>query len=271
MDDFAALARLIDALRPWLGQVVLVGGWAHRLHRFHPLAHPPAYAPLRTRDVDVAFSPTMALDGDIAAALKAARFEEEFSGEHMPPITYYRLGDEQGEFYAEFLAPLHGNGYTRDGQPDVTVTKAGVTAQKLRHLDVLLEEPWTVRLDLALGVPLAQPADVRIANPASFVAQKLLIQKHRSDEKQAQDALYIHDTLELFANELETLNALWRERLKGTLMPTTVKELERVIQERFGTVTDVIRSATRKPQDRTLRPERMQQACAAGLEEIFLP
>lgn len=56
MDDLTALARLIEAIRPWLGHLVFVGGWAHRLHRFHPLAHPPAHQPIRTRDVDLAIA-----------------------------------------------------------------------------------------------------------------------------------------------------------------------------------------------------------------------
>jgi len=34
VEDFEAFARLVTALRPWLGQLVVVGGWAHRLHRF---------------------------------------------------------------------------------------------------------------------------------------------------------------------------------------------------------------------------------------------
>ncbi len=41
MEDLAALARLVEALRPWMSQLVLAGGWAHRLHRFHPLASAP--------------------------------------------------------------------------------------------------------------------------------------------------------------------------------------------------------------------------------------
>jgi hypothetical protein len=84
MDDFAAFARLLDALRPWLGHLVVVGGWAHRLHRFHPLAHVPAHAPVRTKDADIAFSDSVPLSGDIATALKAADFHEEFLGEHTP-------------------------------------------------------------------------------------------------------------------------------------------------------------------------------------------
>jgi len=30
-DDFVSFSRLIIALDPWLDQVVIVGGWAHRL------------------------------------------------------------------------------------------------------------------------------------------------------------------------------------------------------------------------------------------------
>ena len=33
MQDFA---RLIQALDPWLDQLVVIGGWAHRLYRIHP-------------------------------------------------------------------------------------------------------------------------------------------------------------------------------------------------------------------------------------------
>jgi hypothetical protein len=38
--DIEHFARLIDTLHPWLDQVVIIGGWAHRLYRLHPLAQP---------------------------------------------------------------------------------------------------------------------------------------------------------------------------------------------------------------------------------------
>ena len=146
MDDFAAFARLLDALRPWLDQLVIIGGWAHRLHRFHPSAHVPAHKPVRTKDADVAFSLSTPLKGDIGAALKAADFHEESSVEFTPPVTEYRLGDDGDGFFAEFLVPLRGSGVKRNGQPDATTARAGVTAQKLRHLELLLESPWIVRV-----------------------------------------------------------------------------------------------------------------------------
>jgi len=268
VDDFAAFACLLDALRPWLGHVVIVGGWAHRLHRFHPLSHAPAYASIRTRDADIAFSVTDLLTGDIAAAMKAAGFQEDFSGDHAPPITQYRLGADDQGFVAEFLALLYGSGLKRNGQPDATVARAGVTAQKLRYVDVLLLRPWAVRLTKELGVPAECPTDVRLANPVSFIAQKLLIQKYRKPDKKAQDALYIHDTLELFGGELPALRALAQD-IRPALHDKTARAIESLHREQFGAITDVIRTAARIPQDRVVTPERMQAACAYGLGEIF--
>jgi hypothetical protein len=269
MDDVVAIARLIDALRPWREHLVIVGGWAHQLHRLHPWASPPAYLPLRTKDADVAFSLGAAPTGDIRAALKAAGFREVLSGDHHPPVAEYRLGGENEGFFAEFLAPLKGSGLRRNGTEDATVVRAGVTAQKLRHLDTLLEQPWTVRLPAKGDVPLGTPADVLIANPVSFIAQKLLIRKLRKPDKQAQDALYIHDTLELFARTRDELGRLWRQEIRTKLHPNTVREIERLHLEQFGSVTDVIRRAARMPVGRSLTPTLMQATCAYGLQEIF--
>ena len=183
MDELAAMGRLIDALRPWLGKLVIVGGWAHRLHRLSPLASLPAYQPVLTLDADVAFSLGEPPEGDIAAALKAADFREHLSGDHEPPVSHYTLGEEKQGFYAEFLAPLTGSAVKRNAA-DATVRRAGVTAQKLRHLDLLLLEPIVVRLERRDGMPLEEPANVRLANPVSFVAQKLLIQHLRAPGKQ---------------------------------------------------------------------------------------
>ncbi|CAA9350099.1 MAG: hypothetical protein AVDCRST_MAG68-3629 [uncultured Gemmatimonadetes bacterium] len=269
VDDLASMGRLLDALQPWLDHLVVVGGWAHRLHRFHPWASPPAYLPLRTRDADIAFSSTAPLVGDIGEALKASGFKEELSGEHIPPIARYVLGREDEGFYAEFLAPLRGSGTRRHGAPDATLSKAGVTAQRLRHLDLLLAGPWTIGLDTALGLPLRERAEVRLPNPVSFIAQKLLIQRYRPVGKQAQDTLYIHDTLELFAREMEALRGIWQDELCPALPTRTVTSIERLSRERFGEVTDVIRMAARIPADRSIAPGRLQAACALGLEEIF--
>jgi hypothetical protein len=269
MNDLAAFARLLDALRPWLNELVIVGGWAHRLHRFHSLAHPQTYAVVGTKDADVAFSAGTSFDGDIAAALRRAGFREDLSGDHRPPITQYRLESEDDGFSAEFLVPLLGSEIKRGGRRDVTLATAGITAQKLRHLDLLLLETWHVRLSRDVEVPVAGPVDVRLPNPASFIAQRILIYKERAPSRRAQDALYIHDALELFGGELPLLRSLWRERIRPSIHDRTARLLERSRHEQFDSVTDVIRNAARIPQDRILRPQRFQATCAYGLEEIF--
>lgn len=269
MEEFRAFARLVDALRSWVGHLVIVGGWAHRLHRFHPLASAPAYLPLRTRDADLALSIGAPLDGDIGAALDKAGFREGLSGEHTPPITHYRLGDEDGGFHAEFLAPLKGDGLKRDGRADVTVSKAGITAQKLRHVDLLLTVPWTVHVGPKNEVPVKTPVNLLIANPVSFVVQKLLIHKYRKGDKKAQDVLYIHDTLELFGASLDQLRAVWTNDVRPGMPPKTAKTATTIATELFREVTDTIREAARIPQDRQLTPEGVRAVCEYGLSEIL--
>jgi hypothetical protein len=269
VEDLEAFGRLIMALRPWLAQVVVVGGWAHRLHRFHPLANPAAHLPLRTRDADVAFPLDAELTGDIQAALGRAGFVQELFGDLVPPATHYRLGEEDAGFYAEFLTPLHGSGLKRRGAPDATVARAAVTAQKMRYLEVLLVHPWSVRAGLAEGVPAATDLDVRVPNPVSFIVQKLLIHSDRRPGKRAQDVLYIHDTLELFGGSLDELRRLWRDIVRPTMPARTAKRAETLARDLFGRVTDAIREAARIPQDRRLAAEDVRRACAYGLAEVF--
>jgi hypothetical protein len=269
VNDFAAFARLIEALGPWLNQLVIVGGWAHRLYRFDRLAQPLPYRPLMTKDADVAFASNAPLTGDIGAALAGAGFEQKLSGEHIPPITEYKLGGEEQEFSAEFLTPLLGDGLKRDGSNDVTVKKAGITAQKLRYLELLLISPWSVQVSPAADVPVKYAVSVTIPNPVAFIAQKLLIHGRRRPDKRPQDVLYIHDTLDLFGHELPALHTIWQHEIKPHLPSRTAKMIDRLRRELFAMITDVHRSAARIPQDRRLTPDRLQAACAYGLEEVF--
>lgn len=238
------------------------------LHRLHALAGAPTHPPVRTRDVDVALSLHAPLPGDVGEALGRAGFGRTFLGEDAPPVTHYHLEDDAG-FYAEFLAPLQGGTFTRRGRRDVTVQRAGITAQKLRHLDVLLVAPWSVRVGHGVDVPLEPSADVLIPNPVSFVVQKLLIREQRRPDKRAQDLLYIHDTLELFGGALEELGAAWRDQVRPALPGRTAKRAETRARALFENVTDEIREAARIPEARRLSPETLRAAGEYGLEQIL--
>jgi hypothetical protein len=268
VEDLEAFARLVTALRPWLGQLIVVGGWAHRLHRFHRGANAPAHLPLRTRDTDLAFSPDDEFSGDVRKALTDAGFTEQQFGDDAPPATHYGLGEEHDGFYAEFLTPLFGSEAKR-GKRDATVRTAGITAQKLRYLDILLVKPWSVRVGPEREVPITADVELFVANPTSFIVQKLLIHSDRPPHKKAQDILYIHDTLELFGGSLGELRRQWHEEVRPAMPSKTARRAEAVARELFAEVTDTIREAARVPQDRRLAPENVQRACEYGLGEIL--
>jgi Nucleotidyltransferase len=162
--DLQAFARLIESLTPWLDQVVIIGGWAHRLHRLHPAAQTLDYAPLTTLDADVALPIELKVEGqDIYQRLQANGFQAQFLGENKPPSTHYHLTAERGEFYAEFLTPLVGSARERGCKSKGTIQLGGVVSQNLRHLELLLHAPWTVILSRASGFPLEGEKSILVA------------------------------------------------------------------------------------------------------------
>lgn len=270
MSDLTEFARLAVALEPWRKRTVFVGGWAYRLFRYHSLAYPPSYAALFTEDADIAFHSRepLALDGDIKEALRCAGFNETLLGEFQPPVAKYVLGDEAHGFYAEFLTPLTGSGIKRNGKPDATSVHAGISAQKLRHLEVLLHEPWVVNVPAADSGISKAIQDLRIPNPVSFIVQKVLIRDLRAKEKRSQDVLYIHDAFELFAASMDELTPLW-ESLKRSLTGKQRLSVKTAAKEMFEEITDTLREAAAIPSDRRPQPEDMLKLCQYGFGELF--
>lgn len=267
MNDLAPFIKLVQAVAPWESQLLFVGGWAHRLYRLHPDAAPLAYQPLATLDADLAFAQRERLEGDIRAALQARGFEQQLTGNHHPPVSRYTLGDSSEGFYAEFLTPLIGPAFTREGRPLSTVGLSGITAQRLRYLDLLFLSPWSVTLTEDWGAEY--PLQIRLPNPVVFIAQKLLIHDDRAPQKQSQDLLYIHDTLELFAARLDELHDLWHNEVRPQVDPAWARRLLQVRDATLGTLNDRMRNAARIPQDRNLDPERMRAMCLAALGEML--
>lgn len=158
MTDFdkAGFGRVIRTLAPYLDDIVFVGGWAQRLFRLHPLAASTAPAPLMTLDADIAAPIALSNRGrTLRELLLGAHFVENLSGSESPPKTKYQL-DAASSVYVEFITPLLGGGFRRDGTLDATATIQGVSAEKLRHVDLLLACPWTVELTSADGYAVGE-------------------------------------------------------------------------------------------------------------------
>lgn len=273
MSDLVEFSTLALTLEPWRNQIVFVGGWAYRLYQYAPHAYKPDYAAIFTQDADVAYAEREALAGDIKRALEGAGFKEEFAGDFRPPAMRYTLG-ENG-FYAEFLTPLRGSGMRRSKtapngfEQDATEASVGVVAQKLRHLEVLLHQPWLVTIpedQSGLGQALV---DLRVPNPVSFIIQKLLIRDIRDPKKRAQDVLYIHDAMIIFGAAIEDeLVPIWKS-LEATLTDKQRKSVRAGVEELFTEVNDIIREAANIPSDRRLEPDEVLVLCQNGFEDLF--
>lgn len=268
--ELEPFARLVEALEPWLEQVVVIGGWAHRLYRLDPRAQKLTYPPLTTLDGDVAVPPKIdAKEENLRERLLAAGFQEEFVGEDRPPATHYHLGT-QGGFYVEFLTPLIGSEYGRGGKRKATREVGGIPSQQLRYVDILLASPWKLELGQNKGYSFDPVKHVQIANPASFLAQKILIQGERDRKDRAKDILYIHDTIEAFSGNLAELRELFANQIRSRLHPKRVRELTSAADALFGSVDDTIREAALMATGRKLKGEAMIEICRAGLKEIFV-
>ena len=268
--EYASFAKLVESLRPWLDQVVIIGGWAHRLYRLHPLAERPQYEPLATLDADVALPRRLRVTGnDIYQRLRANGFEPELVGHHRPPAAHYRLTHPGIQFYAEFLTPLTGSAITRRGGQKATQRVGGISSQNLRYIEVLLAAPWSLNLAANDGFPLADEAQVQIANPVSFLAQKILIHGRRNREDRSKDILYMHDTIETFGERIDDLQREWVDNVRRELHANSVRTVEGAAASMFGIVTDSIRAASRIVQSRNLTPEAVRETCNFGLTRIF--
>jgi Nucleotidyltransferase len=267
--ELEAFSKFVVALEPWLGELVVVGGWAHRLYRLDPRARKLDYVPLTTLDGDVAVPPKLKKEeSNVRKRLLDAGFEEEFIGEDRPPATHYHYGSGGG-FYAEFIAALEGSEHDRSGKRKATKEVSGISSQLLRYVEVLLISPWKVELGQGNGYAISPKRTVQIANPASFLAQKILIHEQRDYKDRAKDLLYMHDTIEVFSENLDVLKELFRSAVAGKLHSRRLTEIEGAAEKLFGKVHDTVREAALMAAGRGLRPERLAETAKAGLEEIF--
>jgi hypothetical protein len=268
--EIEPFSKFTEALGPWLNEVVLVGGWTHRLYRLSPRARKLAYLPLTTLDGDVAVPPRLNVEeSTVRERLLEAGFVEEFVGEERPPATHYHYGKASG-FYVEFLTALEGSEYDRGGKRKATKEVGGVSAQLLRYIQILMVSPWMVELGESTGYRLASPRMIQVANPAAFLAQKILIHHERDDKDRAKDLLYIHDTIELFSEHLEELREIFEKNIQPTLHPRRITELTGAADGLFGNVGDTIREAALMATGRNLGAAVLAETAHAGLKEIFI-
>jgi hypothetical protein len=187
----ASLLEGIRAIEPFLDRLVLAGGWV-------PYIYSRVYGvglhrdPLITRDIDLVISRRGFIDSvpPLDKAIVAAGFRHEFASLDNPPVVkYVKELDGTIEVEIEFITDA-------PGQREGTVKIGSVNAQSLRHVGLLLEEPWEVNLN---SIGFDRELIVRVPRPAAYVLHKSLIAGRRRHKKRtAKDLYYIFYTLESF-------------------------------------------------------------------------
>lgn len=271
MNDLESFTKLLLALDPWRANLIIIGGWGHRLHALHPKAAKQNHQPVFTRDTDLLFKDRIPEGNDILQALQAHGFVEQISGDYHPPTAHYTLGQEDSGFYAEFLVPLQGPAYNKNYTQNATTAVAGVSAQKVRYLDVLQLEPWVVSLSQDTGFDLPSPMDVLVAHPLCFMVQKFLIKEARTPRKQAQDILYVHDTLQHFFMSLAQFREDWHARLAQSMPTPWVKRIQQEWQASYTANGDIATAAAAIAQGRNpeLTATQIQATLQFGYQQIF--
>jgi hypothetical protein len=217
--ELQSFIKTIEILKPYLSDVVVVGGWVPFLYRKYgnvPARHPS----LRTMDIDMAVPKTLN-KGDrptIDELLLKAGYKASLYGSARA-VVKYELQAEGIEI--EFLTPEIG----KPGNPIISVQQ-GLNAQALRYLQILIENTIiiTIRYDLD-GIKTG--VDLRIPSLGTFVYQKGLTLRLRK-EKVAKDLYYIFDIIdsssEIRNSILSEINDL-REQYQRQWFKTFIKNL----------------------------------------------
>ncbi len=255
------LLSALSALGPYLEHIVVIGGWAHRLHAYHAMVRPQSFAPMATADIDLALPARVPRASQaIPALMKSAGLTEQVAMDGKPPVTRYVAGQS---VVVEFITPRRGGALRRNGTPSTVREIAGVGAVCLLDIELLLHEPWQV--------PLARQLLVRVANPTSFIVHKLLTMEARHNlAKRPKDLLYVHDTLLAFGGAFEELRRQWK-RLFPLVRRGARTTLRRQLA-RLEKVNDLARGAAEiARQQRIDAPtaEQIRAVCRRALHDII--
>ncbi len=273
-EESEAFERVAKVIAPLRDHVVVIGGWAHRLHRCVPLAMNVGFPVLLTNDIDLAIdaatpSSTVRLDRQ----LELAGFRAQRGGYETPAATRYTPLDRPTP-YVEFVVHRSGSGASHRQGAGTRVEIAGVVAAKLRHINLLGICPWEVELTAEHGFRVdGAPLRLNVANPSSFIAQKLWIAHLRHPKERAKDIVYVFDTLLTFGSAFSELAQLW-SNVADSLHKTTRSKVCRLAQDSTRVVDDHLRDAAEiiRSLDRPDRPDanELRDGLQHGLARVFL-
>jgi hypothetical protein len=195
-----SLLLALEALKPYLPDIVISGGWVPFVYYSYLGTPRPARKPLGTKDVDITVSAKLS-PGErpsLREILQNEHAEEKRGG--MPlgyfgpkglEETIYEFTKDGVEIELTFMTPRIG----QDERP-ATVIPAGVVATLLRYVDVLLASNMKVRIKDQTSQGQAIDVEATFPTPEAYCYQKgLSFVDRASPEKKAKDLYYLFDLL----------------------------------------------------------------------------
>jgi hypothetical protein len=196
-EALADLAALIIALQPFRNEVVLCGGFAAWMYRFHPEFGSPHGVHQITLDIDWAVPKSLAQhELSVAEELKRREFVPIiFRGDSPPVIKYQhkRWGNnEPAPVCVEFLTPLQG----RDKGKSAEKIQSSLNAILLRYMDLALDRPVLFDVSVVPKCTLPAGTSILVPHPANYMFQKALTApRRRKKAKMKKDLAYLYDAV----------------------------------------------------------------------------
>lgn len=186
----AVFARLIRHLEPYLGDIVLTGGWVQAIYLADANrgGGTRGHWALHTDDIDFTIPPVL-LSGDRPTLLDLA----ERSGFAVHDVSW--LGDGAVEIVRKVgNLTIDLDFLTRAKRPDQEVRiegQEGLIAHGYPDLHILTENTEWIEVGPDVDPLLDPPIRIRVPTPAAYVLQKGLSSQRRTGPKVAKDVVYI--------------------------------------------------------------------------------
>lgn len=192
------LQECVAPLRPYLSQLVVVGGWVPYLYT-KVYEGAVAHAPLLTADFDVALARREFIEGEVTldTSILDSGFSYDFASLDKPPVVRYVKSMEFGRrAEIEFIIDA--------GRSESRVEIIGsINAQALRHIDLLVANPTSHPLT---RFGMEGDEALRLPRPSMFALHKVLVAPRRPyREKTAKDLYYAFYVLDSFPQWKEGL------------------------------------------------------------------
>jgi hypothetical protein len=230
-------ADAVTVLRPYLDDIVCIGGCANALYRYHDLASGVMWGYLGTMDIDIAVPQPLPLHKrpPVASLMNDIGFKELTCGNAEDAVIKYGPEDKDSAVDLEFLCDLSGLS-KEDQQRAAVPVQEGLHAQPLRYLGMSLHNTWCVHLGRAPEFEGMRGVQVRVPNPAAYVVSKVLIRgEQRKRASMDKDCFYIYEVSVVFRDALDAIRKEY-DRLEACV-PKWKKRFARNARALFSSET----------------------------------